>query len=41
METVYLETTVIGNIAERLHPDALIAVRQQITRRWWMTAKIR
>jgi hypothetical protein len=41
MQTVYLETTVIGNIAGRLHPDALIAARQQITRRWWMTAKTR
>ena len=41
MQTVYLETTVIGNIAGRLHPDALVSARQQITRRWWMTAKTR
>jgi predicted nucleic acid-binding protein len=41
MATVYLETTVIGNIAGRLHPDALIAARQEVTRRWWATAKNR
>lgn len=41
MQTVYLETTVIGNIAGRLHPDAIIAARQEITRRWWATAAIR
>ncbi|MGV3486728.1 MAG: type II toxin-antitoxin system VapC family toxin [Planctomycetaceae bacterium] len=41
MQSVYLETTVIGNIAGRLHPDALISARQQITRRWWMTARTR
>ncbi len=39
MPTVYLETTVIGNIAGRIHPDALVAARQQVTRRWWATAK--
>ncbi len=41
MASVYLETAVIGNIAGRLHPDVLIAARQQITRRWWITAKSR
>jgi hypothetical protein len=41
MQTVYLETTVIGSIAGRLHPDAIIAARQQITRRWWATAASR
>ncbi len=41
MHTVYLETTVIGNIAGRLHPDAVIAARQEITRRWWATAASR
>ena len=41
MASVYLETTVIGNVAGRLHPDALVAARQQITRRWWATAKSR
>jgi hypothetical protein len=34
MDTVYVETTVIGNIAGRLHPDPVISARQQITRNW-------
>jgi hypothetical protein len=38
MDTVYVETTVIGNIAGRLHPDPVIAARQQITRNWWAIA---
>jgi hypothetical protein len=38
MDTVYVETTVIGNIAGRLHPDSIVAARQQITRDWWATA---
>lgn len=38
MDTVYVETTVVGNIAGRLHPDPLIAARQTVTRKWWATA---
>jgi predicted nucleic acid-binding protein len=38
MDTVYIETTVVGNIAGRLHPDPLIAARQTVTRKWWTTA---
>ncbi len=38
MDSVYIETTVIGNIAGRLHPDSLISARQQLTRRWWASA---
>jgi len=38
MDTVYLETTVVGNIAGRLHPDPKIAAWQQVTREWWATA---
>ena len=38
MDTVYLETTVIGNIAGRLHPNARIAARQNTTREWWLSA---
>jgi hypothetical protein len=38
MDTVYVETTVIGNIAGRPHPDPVIAARQQITRNWWAIA---
>ena len=41
METVYIETTVIGNIAGRLHPNSSIADRQTITRKWWATASSR
>ncbi len=38
MQSVYLETTVIGNIAGRIHPDLAMAARQSVTRRWWDTA---
>lgn len=41
METVYLETTVIGNVAGRLHPDPVVAARQVVTRQWWKTASHR
>lgn len=41
MQSVYVETTVIGNIAGRLHPDPLVAARQTFTRRWWDTASSR
>lgn len=39
METVYLETTVVGSIAGRIHPNPDIASRQRKTRRWWETAR--
>lgn len=35
MKTIYVETTVIGNIAGRDHPDPAIAARQRLTRAWW------
>lgn len=38
MDTIYLETTIVGNLAGRLHPDPLIAARQTVTRQWWATA---
>lgn len=38
MQTVYLETTVIGHVAGRLHPVASVLARQQTTREWWETA---
>lgn len=41
MDSVYLETTVVGNIAGRLHPDLTIAARQRLTRNWWATAAAR
>ena len=38
MDAVYIETTVVGSVAGRLHPDPLIAARQTVTRKWWATA---
>jgi len=35
MDSVYIETTIVGHIAGRVHPDAIVAARQQITRDWW------
>lgn len=35
MERVYVETSVIGHVAGRLHRDSLLAARQQFARRWW------
>ena len=39
MDTVYIETTVIGSIAGRMHPNPLIAARQQASRVWWSDAR--
>jgi predicted nucleic acid-binding protein len=41
MQTVYLETTVVGHIAGRLHPVASLLSRQQVTREGWATASSR
>jgi hypothetical protein len=38
MNSVYLESTVVGHIAGRLHPDSVINSRQIVTRRWWDSA---
>ena len=38
MDTVYVETTVVGSLAGRMHPDPLIAARQTATRTWWISA---
>jgi predicted nucleic acid-binding protein len=35
MSTVYIETTIVGHIAGRVHPDPFVADRQQVTRDWW------
>jgi predicted nucleic acid-binding protein len=35
MESVYIETTIVGHIAGRMHPDPLVAARQETTRDWW------
>src|SRR5690242_2012211 len=39
MDSVYVETTIIGHLAGRLHPDPAIAARQRTTRDWWPTAR--
>jgi predicted nucleic acid-binding protein len=41
MDTVYVETTVVGNLAGRIHPDPVIAARQAVTRQWWPIASLR
>lgn len=38
METVYLETTIVGHIAVRVHTDPNTALRQRTTRDWWQSA---
>lgn len=37
--TAYLETTIIGHLIGRMHPDPVIAGRQTVTRAWWTFAK--
>jgi len=41
MDIVYVETTVIGHIAGRPHPNPDTASHQRITREWWPTARSR
>ena len=41
MDSVYIETTVVGNIAGRLHPNPDVASRQRLTRAWWISARDR
>jgi predicted nucleic acid-binding protein len=35
MDTIYLETTIIGHLAGRILTDTLVAARQHVTRDWW------
>lgn len=35
MQTVYLETTVIGYLTSRPSRDLVVAAHQQLTREWW------
>ena len=35
METVYLETTIIGHLTGRIVADPLVAARKHSTREWW------
>jgi predicted nucleic acid-binding protein len=41
MDSIYIETTVIGHLAGRLHPAAAVLARQFITREWWTSAPSR
>ncbi len=41
MESVYLETTVIGYLAMRPSKDLLVAGKQQITHDWWTNHRAR
>lgn len=38
METVYVETTVIGHLVGRIQKSPVVAARQEFIRRWWATA---
>ncbi len=35
MDSVYVETTIVGHAAGRIYPDPFVAARQQVTRDWW------
>lgn len=35
MDSVYIETTIVGHLAGRVHTNPLVATRQQVTRDWW------
>jgi hypothetical protein len=37
MDSIYIETTVIGHLVGRMRSDTVIAARQQATREWWET----
>jgi len=37
MDTVYIETTIVGHIAGREHSDPVVLARQQTSRNWWQT----
>lgn len=39
MDTVYLETTIVGHVAGRIRPDPETASRQRVTRAWWASAQ--
>ena len=35
MDSAYVETTIVGHLAGRIHSDPAISARQNLTRRWW------
>ncbi len=41
MDTVYIETTIVGHLGGRILDDAIIAARQHSTRAWWTTRSSR
>jgi hypothetical protein len=41
MDLIYVETTVIGNVAGRIHSNPDVASRQRATRTWWTAASNR
>jgi predicted nucleic acid-binding protein len=41
MDTVYLETTFVGHLAGRTHPDPIVAARQTTTPTWWSSESAR
>ncbi len=41
MDIVYIETTVVGNIAGRVHPNPDVSSQQRIRREWRTTATVR
>ncbi|HUG68636.1 MAG TPA: type II toxin-antitoxin system VapC family toxin [Pirellulaceae bacterium] len=41
MDLIYVETTVIGNVAGRIHSNPDVASRQRTTRTWWTAASNR
>lgn len=41
MDLIYVETTVIGNVAGRIHSNPDVASRQRATRTWWDSASSR
>ena len=37
MDTLYIETTIVGHLAGKLVADPVVALRQQLTREWWLS----
>ena len=35
METIYIETTIVGHLTGSLMSDPIVSARQQLTREWW------
>lgn len=35
METIYIETTIVGHLTGNLMSDPIVFARQQLTREWW------